>query len=127
PDEEFYYVTLLSSGTIPYLSAWSKQALERAAGGASESVEMELLKWSYADSPYCGYLLDHFETLRPRFDEKVRERDLDYYELSVSVAEAVMRRLDLEGIFGTGRARERIFVGAEVMPPDSTNTERARR
>jgi hypothetical protein len=103
PDEEFYYVTLISSGTIPYLSAWSKQALEHAAMGSSEA--MEDLKWSYADSPYCGYRLDDFEKLRPRFDEKVREKGLDYMELSVNVAEAVMHRLDLEGIFGTGRTR----------------------
>jgi hypothetical protein len=126
PDEEFYYVTLISTGTIPFLSAWSKQALERAAKGLPE--RMDLLKWSYADSPYCGYRSDDFDKLHRCFDEKRRDLDfLDYFELTLNVAEAVMHRLDLEGIFGTGPARERIFVGAEVMPPDYTNTQRARR
>jgi hypothetical protein len=41
--------------------------------------------------------------------------------------ENAMIRLDREGAFGTGEARNKMVVLVEVMPPDWTNTERAKR
>jgi hypothetical protein len=41
--------------------------------------------------------------------------------------EAAMAQLDREGLFGTGRARLDVVINVEVMPPDWTNTVRAKR
>lgn len=124
-DEDFYYVSLICSGPAPFLSAWSKQALDHLANG--DKTASSSLKWSYADSPYCGFRLDLFEPLCPHFESLATQTEGDVITLSLQVSEAVMARLDAEGLFGRGLDRDKIFVGAEVMPPDWTNTERARR
>jgi hypothetical protein len=38
--------------------------------------------------------------------------------------EAAMKRLNEEGLFGSGPERWSIVVNVEVMPPDETNTAR---
>jgi hypothetical protein len=56
--------------------------------------------------------------------------DEDYareYELRLNVMEAALAELDAEGLFGIGPERDQVVVLVEVMPPDYTNTERARR
>ncbi len=41
--------------------------------------------------------------------------------------EKAMVRLDATSIFGKGNERESIYINVEVIPPDHTNTERAKR
>ncbi|MNT83719.1 hypothetical protein D3C71_1528880 [compost metagenome] len=41
--------------------------------------------------------------------------------------ELAMARLNEEGLFGHGSRRLRLVVNVEVMPPDQTNTDRAKR
>ena len=43
----------------------------------------------------------------------------------ISCMEDVMLVLDNDGLFGVGKRRNEIFVNAEVIPPDYSNTERA--
>jgi len=38
-----------------------------------------------------------------------------------------MKQLDKEGFFKLNQPRENIYINVELMPPDSTNTERALR
>ena len=45
----------------------------------------------------------------------------------MSAMEEAMARLDQAGLFGTGSKRAHIVINVEVMPPDYTNTERAKR
>ncbi|MEZ4222520.1 MAG: DUF4303 domain-containing protein [Polyangiaceae bacterium] len=126
--EHFYYVSLVCSWAPPFLSAWSVEALARAA--QAQSCDPLMLKWSYADSPYCAYRQDLFDGLREHFEShcsSLHAEANDRVELAVRVAELVMARLDSEGLFGKGVARNQIVVGAEVMPPDWTNTERLQR
>ena len=52
---------------------------------------------------------------------------LERAELRLGAMEEALARLDRMGIFGTGEARNRIVVNAEVMPPDYSNTVRAQR
>ena len=124
--ETFYYCSLITTGEghPPVLSAWSKEALARAVGNEPDA-EAEL-KWSYADSPFCGYGQAHFDRLRDLFDARPAP-DLAEVGLRLSAMEQAISRLDAEGLFGVGSARERLVVNAEVMPPDRTNVERATR
>jgi hypothetical protein len=130
----FYYISLITSGEAhaPFLVAWSSEALNAAVqlSGYARSD----LKWSYADSPYVAYGQEHFEEVRRIFDRRPKlsggttahEWNLEY-DSRLRAMEAAMRRLDEDGLFGVGRERDGLVINVEVMPPDYTNTERARR
>lgn len=125
----YYSFALISTGEAlpPYISAWSEEAL-------AETGDPVELRWSYADSPFCAYgYEEHFGRVRALFSErpvmdfKDQEASAAEYELRYRAMEHALRQLDGEGVFGTGHERSRIVVNAEVMPPDYTNTQRARR
>jgi hypothetical protein len=131
--EHFYYCSLVTSGmaNVPGLTAWSKEALHAAVSNESDPEgAMRDLKWSYGESPYFCFGEEYFRPVealllgRPRLDEGVWEEEFD---LRLEAMEAAMRRLDEEGVFGSGTQRERVLINVEVMPPDWTNTERAKR
>jgi len=133
--ESFYYVTLVTTGEAhaPVLSAWSREALD-AAARAKPHLGRAMLKWSYADSPYLGFGEELFAQVRELFSRRppmtpslARSERAAEYDLRLGAMERAMARLDEEGLFGRGAARERIVVAVEVMPPDRTNTERAKR
>lgn len=132
--EQFYYFTLITTGEAfsPRLSAWSKEALERACTTNPKPDEARhLLKWSYADSPYCGFGEECFSAVDTLFDQRgelyeLSDEDADTeYEFRLKAMEEAMRSLDHEGLFGQGQARAECIVLVEVMPPDHTNTDRA--
>ena len=129
----YYYVSLITTGEAhaPFLAAWSEEALNEATTDLAERAE---LRWSYADSPYCDYGAEYFAEVREMFERRpqmVPGRATgawrSEYELRLRAMEAAMRTVDDEGIFGLAANRNRIVVNVEVMPPDSSNTERARR
>src|SRR5262249_51071066 len=75
----------------------------------------------------------HFDEVRRMFhalgrldfnDPLAWQRD---YDFRFSAMEEAMARLDQAGLFGTGAQRANIVINVEVMPPDHTNVERARR
>ncbi|MHA3913893.1 DUF4303 domain-containing protein [Halovulum sp. GXIMD14793] len=89
------------------------------------------IRWSYADSPYCGFGQDCFAAVSALFDQRgslydhsARDAD-DEYRFRLNAMEKAMMQLDREGLFGEGKARERCTIHVEVMPPDETNTDRA--
>ncbi len=123
----FYYCALITSGEAhsPYLVAWSEEALAEAITAEENPNEArEELKWSYADSPYCFFGEEHFKGVNDLFSRRpdVSQKE---YEIRLQAMERAIAKLDKEGLFGTGAARQRIVVNVEVMPPDLTNTERA--
>lgn len=128
--ESFYYFALITTGEAhaPVLSAWSKEKLAMIP-----EEERRLVKWSYADSPYCDYDAEGFEEVRILFNQRPDMHSLDgepryaEYEECLSVMEAALSEVDAEGVFGTGAEREKIVINVEVMPPDSSNTARAMR
>lgn len=134
--EHFYYCTLVSiDGYSPCISAISEEALDRilAENDCTDDEDARLdFKWSYADSPYCAYGEEYFAEVNSFMDEwNIFDLDDDDFEeafetLLFSMEEA-MRNLDEKGIFGTGTERKQVFINAEVMPPDYTNTKRAER
>ncbi len=123
--EIFYYCCLITTGEAhsPFISAWSREALKRAT---NTDMEESLVKWSYADSPYCFYGEAYFEPvnelflLRPSLDSNENE-----YQARLTVMENALKALDSKGLFGKGVERNAIYINVEVMPPDYTNTERA--
>lgn len=129
-EESFYYFTLITSGEAhaPIVSAWSKEKLSMVP----ES-ERQLVKWSYADSPYFDFDSDGFEQVRLLFsqrpdilllDEPLRSSE---YDERLAVMEDALSEVDAAGVFGRGVEREQIVINVEVMPPDHSNTERAMR
>lgn len=122
--EHFYYVALVTTGEAlaPVLSAWSTEALDQAAAEAQGPDARAELEWSYADSPYHAYGEDLFGEVRRLFIAFARD-----CELRIAAMVEAIERLDRNGAFGTGADRARLLVNVEVMPPDHTNAERARR
>lgn len=124
-DENFYYIALITSGEAhsPILSAWSYEALSRQA--VSEQ-DRNLIKWSYADSPYTMYEncffreVDEIFSLRDKNEINIKE-----FDFRIEAMTEAMRQADIEGIFGVGDSRLNLLINVEVMPPDETNTERA--
>jgi hypothetical protein len=135
--ERFYYLSLITTGEAhpPTLAAWSVEALEIAVrrDAYPEKARWDL-KWSYAESPYFCYGEDNFGdvrrlfSLRPKISPAMTNEEWNQeYAVRVRAMETAMKCLDQEGIFGVGPERLAIVVNVEVMPPDYTNAERARR
>jgi Domain of unknown function (DUF4303) len=135
PGHHFYYCALITTGGggSPNLVAWSTEALEAAVKEHQDDPAWRaLLKWSYADSPFYCYGEEHFAEVRRLFDALPEPDPFDKsgwlarFDLDVAAMVAAMERLEGEGLFGRGASRAGIVVNVEVMPPDHTNTERAR-
>ena len=135
PDEHFYYCSLTTDGAAsgPAFTAWSAEALRKAVAEDPEpnkALALQMLKWSYGESPYFCFMDELFEPVREAFQSRP---ELDgplwdaEYELRMRAMETAMCRLDQEGIFGSGDVREDMVIAVEVMPPDHTNTERVKR
>lgn len=139
--ERYYYCTLYTTGEghAPSISAWSWEALEVESARQAEESETpvstiaELIKWSYADSPYCCYGDDQFDRIKQRFNARpsITELEIDdwnvEFNLRLKAMELAMKMLDDEGIFALNQPRESVCVLVEIMPPDAANTEIALR
>ncbi|ROU08802.1 DUF4303 domain-containing protein [Lysobacter enzymogenes] len=136
-EEHFYYCTLVTTGEghAPLISAWSWEALRRVASTRPEpQAYAQLIKWSYADSPYYDFFVGEgfskvAELLKSRpgiddLDLSAWEKELDF---RLSAMEMAMSRIDSRGVFHINQPRHEIFINVEVMPPDSSNTFRAMR
>lgn len=132
-NENFYYCSLITTGEglCPTISAWSEEALEKAAKDSKDVEEAKYyLKWSYGESPYFAYGEEYFQDVKKIFSERMKQCTTDNEKdkevlLRINSMEKVMHNLDIEGIFGQGEKRLGIVINAEFMPPDYTNTERA--
>ncbi|MDQ0048460.1 hypothetical protein J2T18_002760 [Paenibacillus polymyxa] len=139
--ERYYYCTLFTSGEghAPSISAWSWEALEREAARQGEgsdtpgSTIAELIKWSYADSPYCCFRDEDFDDVKQLFMERpsIAELEADEwnreFDSRLKAMELAMKMLDDEGVFALNQPRESVCVLVEIMPPDEINTEIALR
>ncbi|KAB8162017.1 DUF4303 domain-containing protein [Streptomyces sp. 3MP-14] len=126
--ERLYLFALLTSGeaNAPYAAACSVEG--DARGGE---------RWSLPDSPYAvwGYE-EHFADVTRAFlargdlfdpgrgGEAAVEAE---YRLRLASMEEALRRLDAEGLFGTGRERGRLLLAAGTMPPDEEDAGAVRR
>lgn len=134
--ENYYYCTLIMAeeGT-PFIAACSEESLDAVIKNAGITDPEEILdyKWSYADSPYCAYGYDEFFGEIEKLHEELpnlNADDNDYEqqtEIWLSSMEEAMKRLDKSGLFGNGEKRLNMVINAEIMPPDYSNTLRAKR
>ncbi|MFF2484617.1 DUF4303 domain-containing protein [Paenibacillus sp. NPDC058071] len=139
--ERYYYCTLFTTGEghAPSISAWSWEALERESGRQEDSNDTpgstiaDLIKWSYADSPYCSFEDENFDDVkqlfmkRPSVTELAADERNCEFEFRLKAMELAMKMLDDEGLFALNQPRESVCVLVEVMPPDEMNTEIALR
>ncbi|MDM5248704.1 DUF4303 domain-containing protein [Lysinibacillus sp. G4S2] len=131
--ETYYYCALVTTGeaVAPVISAWSWEALENVAKKYSKE-DAELIKWSYADSPYCNFGCENFETERKLFNERLLDytdeikwfKEVDFRLEAMVLA---MEKIDKKEIFSLNQPRSKVYVNVEVIPPDETNTIRALR
>lgn len=129
---EYYYISLVTTGQghPPVFAAWSKEALQAAVESSIDPVlALEDLEWSYANSPYLGFGEEYFQEVNRLFSKRTELIGLSSKETNdrLRAMENAVAKLDKEGLFGVGDERLKVVVNAEVMPPDFTNTERAKR
>ncbi|GHS90175.1 hypothetical protein FACS189487_11540 [Campylobacterota bacterium] len=117
--ESYYYCVLLTTGEAhaPYISAWSWEALARESEKQSN-----LLKYSYADSPYCLYGYDdYFSRVVEMFDERPAmdfndEKGWDIeFNFRYNAMISALKRLDDEGLFSLNQARDKLLLNVEIM------------
>jgi len=133
-DHHFYYIALITSGDAqsPTLTAWSQEALNSELKKIEDADVLDL-KWSYADSPFFPVGENYFADVeqlfnaRPHLDPNDLKQWQDEYNLRLSSMEQAIVYLDDEGLFGVGEERDHIVVNVEVMPPDESNTLRAKK
>ena len=133
PDHSFYYFALITTGeaSSPFISVWSRELLESTA---KSNEDTENLKWSCSESPLCFFAVECFKTVddlfqrRPEMNSDLSDAEWKLeYDLRLDAMEFALKRLDLNGVFGLGKARDKIYINVECMPPDYTNTDRAYR
>ncbi|MDR1911454.1 MAG: DUF4303 domain-containing protein [Helicobacteraceae bacterium] len=127
--ESYYYCVLLTTGDAcpPYISAWSQEALfkegkKRSSQKSSIKEQMNLLKYSFADSPYCLYGYDeYFNTVakmfndRPTMDFNDEEEWNKEFDFRYSAMVIAMKKLDDEGLFSLNQPRSNVLVNVEVI------------
>jgi hypothetical protein len=115
----YYYGVLLTTGEAhaPYISAWSKEALERVREKRTHDESIKRLKYSPSDSPYClfGYN-EFFTSVVEMFESRSVDSgcdDDDEWDKEVNIRyhamNAAMKRLDDEGLFSQSQPRENIL------------------
>lgn len=130
--EKYYYCTLVTTGDghPPLVSAWSWEALEREAK-KNESFEnyRSIVKWSYSDSPYFNVGEDNFKIVKKLLSSRPSIDDLDQHYWTVELRarleamEFAMKQIDAKGLFSVNQPRGEICILAEIMPPETLNTE----
>jgi len=131
--EHFYYCVLLTTGEglAPIISAWSWEALDRVSQKYSKTYAQDV-KWSYADSPYYAFGdNEYFSDIKRLFGHRANidslsdedwEKELNF-RLMVMVE--AMSILDSQGLFEQNQSRKNILINVELMPPDTSNIQRA--
>lgn len=128
----YYYFTLVTTGDAlaPVFSAWSVELLNDAIRKEADSeLALEDFKWSYADSPLLEYGQAFFADVK-RLVDSDRLRNLrpdDRAQVLLSAMELGCAEAERRGAFSGFGPRDNFVVTAEIMPPDSSNTERVQR
>ncbi|MFC2292702.1 DUF4303 domain-containing protein [Kingella oralis] len=128
--ERFYFFALCTTGEAfpPYVAAWSHEALQRVP--AAERADV---KWDTSSGPYFAFGAEYFAGVNRAFeargalfgmDDAASERE---FEFRINAMAEALRRCDQQGIFALNQPRAEIVINVELLPPDETNTLRAKR
>jgi len=133
-NEHFYYCVLITTeeGHAPFVSAWSKESLERASKeNAEDKGYAQGVKWSYADSPYIDFSPESFDEIkeiffsRPGIEDLSAEEWLKELDFRILAMENAIKMIDAEGLFSKNQPRNSVLINVEIVPPDYSNTTRA--
>jgi hypothetical protein len=130
--ENYYYCVLLTTGEAlpPYVSAWSKEALNAAIkkDGLSQRDACRL-KYSPVESPYSVYGWDeYFGDVVEEFNEN--RPDMDYenetnwdaeFKTRFDAMTTAMKILDKEGLFSLNQQRDGVLVNVEILGDDQAD------
>lgn len=78
--------------------------------------------WDIPDSPHVVLGDEHFEALTAAWDATP-----DVFADRMATLEEALRTLDIEGLFGSGAARENLLLQVTTMPPDLDDAGYVRR
>jgi hypothetical protein len=132
PDHRFYWISMMVSDETypPFLMPVSDRILAelRVADPTYD-------KWDYSLTPLFPYGRDeHYAEVERLLELRPDLGEMEYdaaweaeFEARMAAVEASMARLDAEGLFGVGAARDGVVVLVENMPPQPVDTERALR
>ena len=91
-------------------------------------------KWSSIDSPYLEFGSQYFHQVNQAFLDRIDihslKTEVEYekeFNFRINVMEEALHRCDMKGIFSLNQARSEIMINVEVLPPDYTNTIRAKK
>lgn len=90
-------------------------------------------RWDLPDSPFAVCGDEHLATLDGVYARLGDLADLPpadaetEYQVRLASMEAALRRLDAEGVFGTGTGRDRVLLLVTPLPPDASDARFARR
>jgi uncharacterized protein DUF4303 len=132
PDHHFYWISMMVSDETypPFLVPVSEEQLAQLRVAAPDYD-----KWDYSFTPLVAYgHEEHYGEvhrlleLRPDLEEIEDDDEWDAeFEARMAAVEASMVRLDAEGLFGVGAARDGVVILVENMPPLPVDTQRALR
>ena len=135
--EKFYFFVLstTSEALAHYISAWSHEALQQQIITQNWNTDdIADFKWSSIDSPYFEFGAQYFHQVNQAFLERPDihslETDAEYekeFNFRIGAMMEALHRCDEKGIFSLNQARSEIMINVEILPPDYTNTIRAKK
>ena len=136
-NETFYFFVLSTTGEAlaPFVSAWSYEALKRQSIAQNwDAYDIADFKWSSIDSPYLEFGSQYFHQVNQAFLDRIDihslKTEVEYekeFNFRINAMEEALHRCDMKGIFSLNQARSEIMINVEVLPPDYTNTIRAKK
>ena len=115
--EHFYYLALCTTG----------EALQRVPAAQRRDV-----KWDLSSSPYFNFGAEYFDRVNRAFTARSNIYEMDEaaseqeFTLRLNAMTEALRRCDQQGIFARNQPRTEIVINVELLPPDETNTQRAK-
>lgn len=136
-NETFYLFVLSTTGEAlaPFVSAWSYEELKKQSIAQNwDAYDIADFKWSSIDSPYLEFGSQYFHQVNQAFlgrtDIHSLKTEVEYekeFNFRINAMEEALHRCDMKGIFSLNQARSEIMINVEVLPPDYTNTIRAKK
>lgn len=90
------------------------------------------VKWDLSSSPYFNFGAEYFDRVNRAFTARSNIYEMDEaaseqeFTLRLNAMTEALRRCDQQGIFARNQPRTEIVINVELLPPDETNTQRAK-
>lgn len=139
--ETFYFFVLSTTGEAlaPFVSAWSYETLQQQSIIQNWNTDdIADFKWSSTESPYFEFGSQYFDQVKQAFSARPdidplkpeAEYEVEYekeFNFRINAMMEALHRCDKKGIFSLNQDRSEIMINVEILPPDYTNTIRAKK